>query len=143
MAPSNSDEVYDVERILAESVEDGITKYLVKWQNYPDDQCTWEPVENFDTSETLAIWNKQKALGDILEKDDLQRIQRQMDAFQATLATDEGENEDEDGETNSTTSEGQSEIGFRDLQPPRKRLRMVCTILCIHKSSPLTLDPGP
>ncbi len=23
--------------------------YLVKWENYPKDESTWEPVENLDT----------------------------------------------------------------------------------------------
>jgi hypothetical protein len=32
---------YEVERILAESVFDGKTVYLVKWLNYDDEQCTW------------------------------------------------------------------------------------------------------
>lgn len=119
MASSDQDEVYDVERILAERLENGVTRYLVKWQNYPDDQCTWEPAENFDTSETLATWTKQKELGDVLEQDDLQRIQSQMDAFQATL-TSTGESEE-----GHDTSEGDSDVDFDQLQPPKKRLRMV------------------
>lgn len=116
MASSDEAEVFDVERILAERIEDGITKYLVKWQNYPDDQCTWEPVESFDTTETLATWNKQKELGDVLEADDLQRIQRQMDAYQAA--------QDEDA-SSQHSSEGQSDFDLEQTQPAKKKVRMV------------------
>lgn len=118
MESSDAEDVYDVERILAERVESGTTKYLVKWQGYLDDQCTWEPAENFDTSETLELWTKQKKIGDVLDNDDVQRIQHKMDAFQATQHGNESDSQ--------YTSEGQSDIDFdQPVQPPEKRQKMV------------------
>jgi hypothetical protein len=34
---------YEVERIIAERKVDGETQYLVKWVEYGDEDCTWEP----------------------------------------------------------------------------------------------------
>lgn len=118
MASSDEEEVYEVERILAEKAVDGVTKYLVKWKGYADEECTWEPPDNFDARETLLDWRQQKAKGDVLEAEDLRRIQDQMDAFQAA------QNGDDDVEEQS--SEGQSDIEFDEpIQPPPKRLKMV------------------
>lgn len=118
MASSDEEEAFVVERIYAEKVEDGTTKYLVKWQNYPDKECTWEPPEHFDDSETLKSWRVQKANGDLLEGEDLRRIQLQMDAFQAAQSLDENASEQ--------SSEGQSDLELDEpKQPPAKRLKMV------------------
>ena len=38
---------YPVEAILAEEKFKGITKYLVKWEGYPENRCTWETRSNF------------------------------------------------------------------------------------------------
>lgn len=38
--------VFEVDRILAERKVDGVTQYLVKWQNYEEKDCTWEPAVN-------------------------------------------------------------------------------------------------
>lgn len=39
-ADDNDDETYIVERILAERLnEDGVMKYLVSWEDYPDVSC--------------------------------------------------------------------------------------------------------
>jgi hypothetical protein len=38
--------VFEVDRILAERKVDGATQYLVKWQNYEEKDCTWEPAVN-------------------------------------------------------------------------------------------------
>ena len=38
---------YTVEDILAQDDDmNGVTKYLVRWANYPLEKCTWEPEEN-------------------------------------------------------------------------------------------------
>jgi hypothetical protein len=119
MASSDEEEAFEVERILAEKVENGATRYLVKWRGYADEECTWEPPKNFDTSETLALWKTQRANGDVLEDDDLHRIQRQMDAFQAGQSIADNASEH--------TSEGQSDPESDEaVQPPAKRLKMVC-----------------
>ncbi|KAJ9602012.1 hypothetical protein H2200_013571 [Cladophialophora chaetospira] len=73
---------YEVERILAESIADRKVVYLVKWQNYDDNQCTWEPAENFLTPDTLADWQRQLANNDTLDEDEVAGVQARMDAFQ-------------------------------------------------------------
>ncbi|KAJ5754091.1 uncharacterized protein N7511_008244 [Penicillium nucicola] len=47
---SNQDEdkSYAVETIWAERVSKGHTEYLIKWEGYPAERATWEPVEMFD-----------------------------------------------------------------------------------------------
>ncbi|KAI0121424.1 hypothetical protein F4776DRAFT_655578 [Hypoxylon sp. NC0597] len=37
----------------------GEKQYLIKWENFPMDQCTWEPVENLGPG-LLAEWNETK-----------------------------------------------------------------------------------
>ena len=50
---------YVVEGILAERDDDGITKYLARWEGYPDERCTWEIRSHF-TDVTLLDWETQK-----------------------------------------------------------------------------------
>ena len=40
------DEVFIVERIVAEKKRKGRTMYLIKWENYDDADNTWEPIEH-------------------------------------------------------------------------------------------------
>jgi hypothetical protein len=40
--------IYQVEEILDDKLEDGIRKYLIKWENYGPEDNTWEPAEQFD-----------------------------------------------------------------------------------------------
>lgn len=47
-------EDYTVEKILAFKRDQGEKLYLVKWQGYPSDQCTWEPLGNLDGSKSLV-----------------------------------------------------------------------------------------
>ncbi|KAF9886635.1 hypothetical protein FE257_011275 [Aspergillus nanangensis] len=51
---------YDVETVLAEDeFEDG-RRYLVKWEGYPLERCTWEPASSFSTTDTLRDWKEKK-----------------------------------------------------------------------------------
>lgn len=50
---------YVVEGILAERDDDGVTKYLARWEGYPDERCTWEIRSHF-TDVTLLDWETQK-----------------------------------------------------------------------------------
>ena len=61
--------------------------YLVKWLNYSDAQCTWEPAESFLTAATLADWKLQLANNDTLDEEEIARVQARMDA----LSQDRGE----------------------------------------------------
>ena len=53
---SEPQEVYPLDSILAERVEDGATQYLVKWEGYPLERCTWEAEDNFQNDATLPEW---------------------------------------------------------------------------------------
>lgn len=83
MSDSEEDEEYEIERILADDVVDEKTFYLVKWKGYDDEECTWEPAENFTSSSSIAEWQDQKARGLGLDDDFLSRLQQKMDSFQA------------------------------------------------------------
>ena len=80
---------YEVERILAQkqgphpTTGKPVTLYLVKWENYPENQCTWEPRENFDGFNIFVDWEKQWKDGDVLDPIDLKRVEDQMAAFNA------------------------------------------------------------
>lgn len=57
----SEDEGFTVEQILAEDVNaEGVPQYLVKWEGYPLDRCTWEDRHQFGSGESLAIWRARK-----------------------------------------------------------------------------------
>ncbi|KAL1952486.1 hypothetical protein VTO42DRAFT_5192 [Malbranchea cinnamomea] len=61
--PSESQDEYEVEGVLAESkLNDGTDKvyYLVKWAGYPIERSTWEPEESFCDPRTLEDWRAKK-----------------------------------------------------------------------------------
>lgn len=58
--PSEPREEYPVEAIIAEREADGSTEYLVRWEGYPDERCTWEPESSFQSEDTLFDWKTQK-----------------------------------------------------------------------------------
>lgn len=121
---SNEEEagVYDVERILAEKIDDeNVHIYLVKWDGYPDEECTWEPAENFTDPDALREWTVQRARGDTLDAYDLQPIQDQMDAFQARQEADaECEHEQE-----KLPSPARPTDMEEPQERPQKRLKLV------------------
>ena len=59
-APSEPKDEYLIEGIMAERVADGATWYLVKWEGYPDERCTWEPESSFQDEQTFHDWQNQK-----------------------------------------------------------------------------------
>lgn len=59
-APSEPQEEYAVETIMAEKDGDGTTYYLVKWEGYAEDRCTWEPASSFQSDDTLFDWKTKK-----------------------------------------------------------------------------------
>merc|ERR1719464_1493858 len=42
----DEEEIYAVERICSRRFFEGKVQYLVKWENYPEADNTWEPIEN-------------------------------------------------------------------------------------------------
>ena len=59
---SEQKDVYPLEAILAEQKFQGVTKYLVKWEGYPEYRCTWETRAMFQDGEdsTFHEWETQK-----------------------------------------------------------------------------------
>lgn len=58
--PSEPQDEYEVERVLAERDFDTQVMYLVKWAGYPLDRCTWEPEDSFCDPQTLEEWRVKK-----------------------------------------------------------------------------------
>jgi len=64
-SPSESDsedekeETFIVEAILDKKKEHGVWKYKVKWQDYGEEECTWEPARNLEAvKQLIADFNK-------------------------------------------------------------------------------------
>ncbi|KEF51246.1 uncharacterized protein A1O9_12596, partial [Exophiala aquamarina CBS 119918] len=74
--------VYDVERILAQDDFHGKMLYLVKWQGYGEEQCTWEPPQNFSDPQTLREWETRLDIGDALDDEGVAALQERMNAYQ-------------------------------------------------------------
>lgn len=49
----NYDQDYEVETILAHRKYNRVTKFKVKWVDYPIEQCTWEPIENLQNAKEI------------------------------------------------------------------------------------------
>lgn len=47
------DDVFFVEKILDKKIVNGQIKYKVKWQGWPEEDCTWEPLENLTNVQEL------------------------------------------------------------------------------------------
>uniref|UniRef100_A0A0M3IHG8 Chromo domain-containing protein n=1 Tax=Ascaris lumbricoides TaxID=6252 RepID=A0A0M3IHG8_ASCLU len=45
---TNKEGFYDAERIVGYryNVTFGRDEYLIKWDGYPDEECTWQPIED-------------------------------------------------------------------------------------------------
>ena len=112
---------WEVERILYQKdIRDErgklTTRYLVKWLNFHEEECTWEPEESFDGDIVFAEWQNQWKAGDVLEKDDLQRVEDQMKAFQLRQNVPVSISESDADAEYQTASES---------TPPPTRLRLV------------------
>lgn len=56
------DDEFEVEMVLAERPDPNsptTSQYLIKWENYPMDQCTWEPLQNLGEG-VLQGWEETK-----------------------------------------------------------------------------------
>ena len=55
---ASTDEQYEIEKIVAHKKrKDGKKVYLVKWQGYTYEECTWEPAKHFK-GDTLRAYHK-------------------------------------------------------------------------------------
>lgn len=57
---SSEEDLYSVDRILAEKQEDGRMYYLLLWNGYTEEESTWEPLHNIRDTLLLDIWRKRK-----------------------------------------------------------------------------------
>ena len=54
-----SEILYIIEKILDRKKVKDKYQYLIKWQGYPEEDCTWEPIENLQYSlELVKEYNK-------------------------------------------------------------------------------------
>lgn len=44
---------YPVEKILEDKIIEGRKHYLIKWEGYDYNSCTWEPIENLNASSLM------------------------------------------------------------------------------------------
>jgi hypothetical protein len=67
----SQDEIYTVEKIIGKRIDGSTIKYLVKWEGYPKEQSTWEPVSNLSNvldlieeyEKSLGVESKKSKLG--------------------------------------------------------------------------------
>lgn len=46
-------EFYNIEKILARRMFNGVLQYKIKWEGYPLNQSTWEPMKNLESAKEL------------------------------------------------------------------------------------------
>eukprot|EP00656_Telonema_subtile_P013764 TRINITY_DN16996_c0_g1_i4.p1 TRINITY_DN16996_c0_g1~~TRINITY_DN16996_c0_g1_i4.p1 ORF type:complete len:208 (+),score=56.79 TRINITY_DN16996_c0_g1_i4:82-705(+) len=52
------EEEFEVDRVVARRMFDDTVKYLIKWKNYSEADNTWEPEENLNCPDTLAMYDR-------------------------------------------------------------------------------------
>ena len=71
-----------MDRVIAQSeLEHGEIVYLVRWEGYGEQQCTWEPRESFTSEATIQEWERDQAEGRILPPDEYGKILDSMESF--------------------------------------------------------------
>ena len=66
----NDSEYYNVEKIVAKDKNE--MRYLVKWENYPMNQCIWEPEENLkNVQQLLQEFEKNKNENESVNSNDV------------------------------------------------------------------------
>ena len=47
-------EFYNIEKIIGRRKVNGKVEYKIKWEGYPINQCTWEPMKNLESAKELV-----------------------------------------------------------------------------------------
>merc|ERR1739838_998652 len=56
----SGDEVYEVQDIVDDKIENGEKYYLIRWKGFAADDDTWEPISNLECPDNIANYEKQK-----------------------------------------------------------------------------------
>jgi hypothetical protein len=54
---------FNAEKIVSKKIKNGKEFFLVKWENFPEEESTWEPIENlYNIIELVQKYEDQRAL---------------------------------------------------------------------------------
>ncbi len=72
---------YVVEEIRAKRLNvDGETEYFVKWKDYGEEDCTWEPIESLvNSTEALDLFQKKNDNSDLAETIEKEEEEKQQE----------------------------------------------------------------
>jgi len=59
----SEEEEYEVQDIIEEKVERGVTYYLIRWKGYTKDDDTWEPADTLSCPDIIEKFKKKKSSG--------------------------------------------------------------------------------
>lgn len=80
----------NVEVILAKRDFYGRAYYLVKWEGFPIEQATWEPIESFtNAKEAVDCWKQTQAAIDRGDEHSAELVAKQQDAIEAVRVREE------------------------------------------------------
>nr|XP_036676080.1 uncharacterized protein LOC118878281 isoform X1 [Drosophila suzukii] len=98
----DQDAEYIVEKIVGKSFLDGRPQVLVKWQGYPIEQSTWEPLEEMDKCLDLVSDYEQQLFYDCQEK---AKIERELakDVYPKAVTTAVGASKQSEGSSVQAT----------------------------------------
>jgi len=52
------EEEYIVEKVVDKRIKHGVVQYFLKWKNYPESENSWEPAENLQCAELIAVFER-------------------------------------------------------------------------------------
>lgn len=109
------EQVFQVERILKHKLVRGKKLYLVKWQGYPESECTWEPQESFYSSQVLDEYEESLKSARALAKGT-----PVQEARSASVDAEEAEQESEQGHEEGQKSDAAADAPA-EIETPKPR----------------------